>query len=181
MSAEPLKLAVLHCSAGGHRPPLQILETGAPRGGDHSNLSGRFLRVPRIVSRIYVVDLPRSDAVKLDNCFTFRPRRVFHASRPVTERPGGKLFGANAIERFSCRKIKSTRNHSDPLSLRMGMRRDMIALRKLKTHYKGTFFRRIAFEYSHPCARRQSRWPCFPFNSRWRIKTHVCALRLFGR
>ena len=119
--------------------------------------------------------------MKLDNCFDFRPRRVFHASRPVTEGASRKFFCAAAIERFSGREIKNTRNHSDTLGFRMGMRRDMIAFGKLKTHHERAFFRWIAFEYSHLCARRQRRWRYFPFNSRRRIKAHVCGLRLFGR
>src|SRR5207247_8325270 len=51
--------------------------------------------------------------MKLNNCFTFRPRRVFHSGRPVTEGASRKFFCAAAIKRFSGRKIKSTRNHSD--------------------------------------------------------------------
>jgi hypothetical protein len=101
-----------------------------------SNLLRRFLRVPRVVGGIDVIDLPRADAMKLDDCFALRPRRVFHAGGPVTERTSRKFFCAAAIEGFSGCEIKNTRNHSDPLSLGMGMRRDMIALRKFKTHYK---------------------------------------------
>ena len=118
--------------------------------------------------------------MKLDNCFTFRPRGVFHAGGPVTEGPGRKFFRAAAIERFSSREIQNTRNHSDPLSLWMGMRWDMIAVRKLKTYYERAFFRWVAFEYSHLCARRQSRRRSFPFDSCRRIKMHVGGLHFFS-
>src|SRR6266496_1631306 len=119
--------------------------------------------------------------MKLNNCFTFRPRRVFHSGGPVAEGASRKFFCAAAIERFSGCEIKSTRNHGDTLGFRMGVWRDMIALRKLKTHHERAFLRWVAFEHSHLCARGQSRWPCFPVNSRWLIKAHVCRLRLFGR
>jgi hypothetical protein len=118
--------------------------------------------------------------MKLDNCFTFRPRRVFHSCGPVAEGASRKFFCAIAIERFSGCQIKSTRNHSDTLGFWMGMRRDMIALRKLKTHYERAFFRWVAFEYSHPCARRQSRRRCFPFDSCRRIEMHVGGLHFFS-
>src|SRR6266545_3821915 len=143
--------------------------------------SGRFFCVSRIVGGIYVVDLPRADPMKLDNCFTFRPSGVLHTSGPVTEGTSRKLFRAAAIERFSGREIKDTRNHSDALSLWMRMRRDMIAVRKLKSHHERAFFGWVAFEHSHLCARRQSRWPGYPFDSRRRIESHVCRLRVFGR
>ena len=78
-------------------------------------------------------------------------------------------------------KIKGARNYGDPLSLRMGMRRDVIAVRKLKTYYKWTFLCRVAFEHSHLCARRQGRWPRFPLNTCRRVKTHVSRLGLLGR
>src|SRR5207248_10743974 len=96
--------------------------------------------------------------MKLDNCFTFRPRRVFHSGRPVTEGASRKLFCAAAIKRFCGRNIKSTRNHSDSLGFQMGMRRDMIALRKLKTHHERAFHGWVAFEYRYLCGKRHCRW-----------------------
>ena len=123
-----------------------------------------FLRVPRIVRGIHIIDLPRADAVKLNYRIAFRPRRVFHSSGPVTEGPCWKFFRAIAIKRFSGREIKSTRNHRDALSFWMGMRCDMIAVRKLEAYYERTFFRWIAFEHSHLCPRRQGGWSRFPFN-----------------
>src|ERR1043166_3895588 len=77
--------------------------------------------------------------------------------------------------------MKSTRNYRDALSFWMGMRRDMIAVRELETHYEPTFFGWIAFEHSHLCARRQRGWSRFPFNGFSGIKTHVPGLHVFGR
>src|SRR5206468_5687197 len=62
-----------------------------------------FLRVPRIVGGIHIIDLPRADPMELDHSLSFGPRRVFHASGPVTKGPGRKFFRAAAIERFSNR------------------------------------------------------------------------------
>ena len=44
-----------------------------------------FLRSSRIVGRIHIVDLPRTDAMELNDCFSFEPGSVFHASWPVTK------------------------------------------------------------------------------------------------
>src|SRR4029077_8825041 len=140
-------------------------------------VSRRFLCVSRIVGRIHVIDLPRADTVKLNYRNTFRPPRVFHSGGPVTEGPCRKFFCALAIKRFAGREIKRTRNHRDALSFWMGMWCDMIAVRKLETHYERTFLRWIAFEHSHLCARRQGGWPRFPFNGFTRVKTHVRGLR----
>src|SRR5262245_18547104 len=139
-----------------------------------------LLCVPRVVRRIDVVDLPRTDPVKLNNRIALRPRRVFHSGGPVTERPCRKFLGAIAIKRYSHREMKSTRNHRDALSFWMGMRCDMIAVREFETHCEPTFFGWIAFEHRHRCARRQGDWSRFPFNVCSRIKTHVCGLPVFG-
>lgn len=40
-----------------------------------------FLRVPRIVRPVHIIDLPRTDAVKLNNRFTLRPTHVFLPGR----------------------------------------------------------------------------------------------------
>jgi len=118
--------------------------------------------------------------VELNDSLSFGPGGVYHAGGPVTEGPGRKFFRAAAIERFSSGEMQNTRNHSDPLSLWMGMRRDMIAVRKLKPDHERAFFRWVAFEYGHLCARRQSRRPCFPFDSCRRIEMHVGGLRFFS-
>src|SRR5262245_47154351 len=119
--------------------------------------------------------------MELDDCFAISPSSMFHSSRPVAERAGWKFFRAAAIERLTGRKIKRPRNHSDPLSLRMGMWRDMIARGKLKTHYEGPFLRWVAFKHGHLCAGRYSRRPRFPFDGYGRIKAHVCGVGLNGR
>ena len=139
-----------------------------------------FLRVPRVVCRIDVVDLPWANPMELDDGLSFRPGGVFHPSKPVTEGPGGEFFRAVAIERFSGREIKVTRNHCDPFRLWMGMWRNVIAVRKLETHYERVFLCWVAFEHGHFGASRYSRWSRFPFNGSRRIKTHLGGLRLFG-
>src|SRR5438128_1009319 len=143
--------------------------------------SGSFLHIPRIVGGIYRIYLPWASPVALYDRLAFGPGGVFHACWPVSEGPGRKSFRAAAVERDSGCEIQNTRNHSDPLSLWMGVRRDMIAVRELKSDHKRAFFRWVAFEHSHLCASRQSRRPCFPFNNCSRIKMHVSRLRLFGR
>ena len=117
----------------------------------------------------------------MDDCLAFGPSGVFHASWPVTKGPGRKFFCASAIKCVSGCEIKSTRNHSDTLSLRMGVWRDMIAVRKLKTHHECAFFRWVAFEYSHFCARRQSSGSGLPIDRRRRVKVHVYGLALLGK
>src|SRR5213083_2930241 len=139
-----------------------------------------FLRVSRVVRRVDIVDLPRSDTVKLNDRFAFGPGGMFHSSWPVTEGPCGKFFCAIAIKRFAGREVKSTRNHRDALSFWMGMRCDMITVRELKAYHEGAFLRRIAFEHGHLCARGQGGWSRFPFNGFSRVKTHVRGLRVFG-
>jgi len=152
---------------------ITVSHRRAQRSRVGGNLSGRFLRVPRIIGGIYVVDLPWASPVELNDSLSLGPRSVFHAGWPVTEGPGRKFFRAAAIERFSSREMQNTRNHSDPLSPWMSMRRDMIAVRKLKSDHERAFFRWVAFEYSHLCARGQSRRRCFPFDSCRRIEMHV--------
>src|SRR5882724_2404104 len=120
-----------------------------------------FLRVSRVVRRIDIVDLPRSDPVKLNDRFAFGPGGMFHSSGPETERPGRKPFCTISIERFSGCEIKDPRNHSDTLGFWMGMRCDMIAVRELKAYHEGACLRWIAFENGHLCARGQSRGPAF--------------------
>src|SRR5881394_3417295 len=111
--------------------------------------------------------------MKLDDRFTFRPPGVFHSGGPVTKRACRKFFCTGPIERFSSRELKSTGNHGDSLCLWVGMRWDMVAVRKLKAHHERTFFRWIAFQHSHLRPGRQNRWSLLPFDSRWRIKAHV--------
>ena len=71
-------------------------------------LNASFLCVPRIVRGIHIINLPRSDAMKLNYRISFRPSCVFHSSGPVTEGPCRKFFCAIAIKCVSCREIKST-------------------------------------------------------------------------
>src|SRR5882724_5052935 len=159
---------------------LRYRPSARPAVASCSNLSGRFLRVPRIVGGIYVVDLPWASPVELNDSLSLGPGGMFHAGWPVTEGAGRKFFRAAAIERFSSGEMQNTRNHCDPLSLWMGMRRDMIAVRKLKSDHERAFFRWVAFEYSHLCAQGQSRWCCFPFDSWRRIELHACGWHFFS-
>ena len=69
----------------GPHTTVAVSHWRAQRSRVGSNLLGRLLCVPRIVSRIYVVDLPWADPMELNDRLAFGPRRVFHAGGPVTE------------------------------------------------------------------------------------------------
>ena len=69
----------------GPHTTVTVSHRRARRSRVDSNLLGRLLCVPRIVSGIYVVDLPWADPMELNDRLAFGPRRVFHASGPVTE------------------------------------------------------------------------------------------------
>ena len=69
----------------GPHTTVAVSHWRARRSRVGGNLLGRLLCVPRIVSRIYVVDLPWADPMELNDRLAFGPRRVFHASGPVTE------------------------------------------------------------------------------------------------
>src|SRR6266498_1572709 len=140
-----------------------------------------FLRVSWVVRRIDIVDLPRSDPVKLNDRFAFGPGGMFHSSGPETERSGRKPFCTISIERFSSCEMKDPRNHSDTLGFWMGVRCDMIAVRELKAYHERAFLRWIAFEHGHLCARGQSRRARLPFDCRRRIQVHVVRRHLAGR
>src|SRR5258707_3031059 len=112
----------------GPHTTVTVSHRRALRSRVGSNLLGRLLCVPRIVSRIYVVDLPRSDPMELNDRLAFGPRRVFHASGIVTEGASREFFRAAAIERFSSRAIQCSLDHSATLSLLMGMPRGMICV-----------------------------------------------------
>src|SRR4029079_8774213 len=62
----------------------------------------------------------------------------------------------------------------------MGVRCDIVAVRKLETHYEGTFLCWIAFKHSHLCAWWQGGWSSFPFHGFSRVKTHAGRLCVFG-
>lgn len=168
-------------SAEVWKPPAVALLTSAVTDRRYRYQLGTLLFcVPRIIRGIHIIDLPRANSMELDDCFAIGPGRVFHSSRPVAERPGWKFFRAAPIERLTGCEIKCPRNHSDSLSLRMCVWRDMIASRKLKTHYERPVLRWVAFKHGHLCAGRYGCRPRFPFHGCGRIKAHVCGLG-FGR
>ncbi len=92
--------------------------------------------------------------MELNDRLSFGPAGVFHSGGPVTEGPCRKFFRAIAIECFSGREQKVARNHRDPFSFWMGMRRNVIAIRKLETYYEWAFLCWVAFEYL-PSLRQQ--------------------------
>src|SRR5262245_30882152 len=57
-----------------------------------------LLRVSRIVGGVDVIDLPRTDAVDLDNRPVVKPSGVFHPSGPEAIRPRGQRFRPAAVK-----------------------------------------------------------------------------------
>src|SRR5205807_84151 len=105
-----------------------------------------FFLVSWIVSRVDVLNRPRTDAVELQDRFPLGPCEMFHAGRPLPVSAGRHRPSLRIVELLPHADVERPGDNGDSLRLRMRMGRDAEAIGELDAEYKRTFLARVTFE-----------------------------------
>src|SRR5205085_2174121 len=132
------------------QPSFALAKKASPFSRGLFNFSG-------IVGGIEILNFPRADSVELDDCLSFGPNEMFHASGPETEGSRRHCLCHRLIEFVAHAEIKSAGDDGNVLDGGMDVRGNFITIRQRNPHGKEAFFGGIALEHSHFRSRRQ-RW-----------------------